>query len=1006
MKFKPIILYSVIFALVGGVSATAAYLFAPPQTIPAEQINDDNDDEITGYTPKELTPRDLFLTNLQTMKVVVGSATISASYESHNVSLDASKILVYLPSLDNVSLSLESTLTYNGETTNFDVSYVDNVIYASALGMKVKLETSNISRISEIISSFGVEMSLPEEFENLNLSYLMEKLGYMPYEKTESGYKFDFELLEGVTISFLSDENYNLTGLSGNINFKGASIVVDANISCSYETSEEPLVIAPADTLSYNNVSDLFPLAEEISKLVKEEKFALSLSGLIKEDGQEKGTTFTGSTQFNVIEKKGLAKLHLTELEYETVYEHDVALDITTDDVIFNYNDVIKGKIAYASIQDIVSSIKSLIGNFKEVDMSKTIDAAVLLNGTILQDVLNGEYQKLLNNVIYDLTVTSDSLSFSINKDFLGVLNDIKISLKFDGDKLLEISINGLAVKGIAIDLVAKLETFDDFYSVNINRYDLTTYSDYSNFITLANGLNKLIAQEKKQYAINFNGSLTSEEKPNGVSFNGKTRFDVDDSNPSKQSGDGEVTFTENESTYEVKPTHNVKINVDGTDALFEYNNNLRGKFTVQTLRDMFSVVFDLIEDENSRIYQWFGETIDNMNSTILMRIVNGEYSLLVHNIIKELTLDDKEFSLVVSGDILNFNTDIDIKIGFDGENIKYLKLTNFEALDYKLNLYAELANYEESGTTLTLASDTVKYYDFSELKVLASLGINVANLDYFHINGKLSCPISFIGIDLSLIASGLKNMPIDIKIFENNGSIEIMGEITNIPQVSLLNGGNILCHKKKANFYYKNKTVYIQRTDNADAIGTLAKQKTSSVKTSLDDFMDNIIDYILGFGLGLKEGNFWSSINTSISKKNERTSAMKYEELITNYAYSNGTFDYGEHKWDIGLNVAEIANNTDLKSLNLNLYGKKSNFYEVDENTGENVYKDYLSHLDLAMSVDTGSLSVDIGANLDLLDINPNITYNDFTTSSVTKDYYASLLSYISSHASDSALS
>lgn len=998
---KRLFLYASIFVLAGGAAATAGYLFGPAKTIKAE-INDNGDDEDDGgFIPKELTAKDHFIDSLSTMKTLEGNANLSLSYKDFNVGLDINKLSLTLETLDNINAYVDATLTYNDVTSPISVTYVDNTVYASLLDIDAKFEVSKFTEIKDLLEYFNVEVELPEQFASLNIETLMTNLGNMEFKETDDGYVYDFQLLEGVSIKFYSDKEYNLTAIDADINVEGLKANIEGSFKTGYTYTEENKINAPENKDLYNDVNDLIPLAKHIGDLVKQTKFNLSLNSVLKIKNENE-VVITGSTQFDLDSKSGLAKLSLVETTKDGVFNHNIDLDISSTDAVFNYNDTLKGVMPFASFDDLVDTIKSLMGNFGEVKMPSINDIIGFLDSEIIKDVLNGKYEVLLNGILKNVKFNNQELSFALDKSLLNSLDDIDFVINYSNEKINNVSIKNLSIKDVSVDLDATLNSYSDEYVTSIDRSDISSYSDYSNLIKLSKGLNALISQEEKKYAIGFNGSLTSTEKQYGLSFNGKARFDINDPLQINQSGDGEITIIEEESSFNPKPTHNVKVGVTGTDALFVYNNDLKGKFTVQTLRDMFGVAFDLIKDKDSRIYEWFGEMIDNMNSTVLMRVVNGEYNLLFHNIIKDITLTNNNMHIVVSGKILDLDSDITLNIGFSEDKISSIELVDFVFSKYTIALNATLEDYEESATVVPSESKA-KYYDFSEIKTLLNLGINVANLDYFHIKGNASITLKFGSLDLKGLAN-MKNLPIDIKVFENNGSVSIMGKIENIPQQTAVNGG-INFYTKTCEFYYSNGNVYIKRIDNATS--SFPKPSSKSVKTTLEDFNDNILEYTLGFGLNLQYSNLiWNQIKGAMTKTEERTTPMNYANILTNFNYENGTNDYGEHRWDIGLNMQELTNNKDMKTCDVSLFGKRSEFYEIDEKTNEKIYKDFLSHLTFGMFIDTGKLSVDMSANLDLIDIDPNLTYKDFETCDLTKDAYALLNSYLVEHANDSPLS
>ncbi len=269
---------------------------------------------------------------------------------------------------------------------------------------------------------------------------------------------------------------------------------------------------------------------------------------------------------------------------------------------------------------------------------------------------------------------------------------------------------------------------------------------------------------------------------------------------------------------------------------------------------------------------------------------------------------------------------------------------------------------------------------------------------------------MNVIGISLDGLAN-LNDMPVEINIYENNGNVCIKGSVSNIPTVGLINGIDSRDdHAKSLDFYYDSGFMHLTRHDyTADYFIIRTSdyyEVTDYVRTTTEDFVDNILEYLIGWGMGLQRSSLvWNKINGAISDNAERTEAMDYSKLLTNYAYtpaSNST--YGNYCWNLGLNIAELANNSDMKSCDITIYGKDMTFTNPTSNEIE--AKKYLSHIDANLGIESSVLTLGISASLDLIDIDPYLTYEDFNTSSLTKNGFSAFKSYIASHQSDSALS
>ena len=1019
MLKKSIILYSVCFTLSAGVAGAGAFILAPARTVSptsdaSQEINQNvgnvvNDDEDNfgddDFIPQELTPRDKFVGALADMKVLHGSANASIEVSDYKVDVAINDIYLTLASLslDDIEMSVDATITFMEKDFDIDVTYAGGTIYLSMLDNDLKLETSDFGQITDMISSFGLpEIELPSEITSLNLDVVQEKLGEMPYEHTEEGYTFELSLFGDSPIIFKCDDDFNFTYVGvENLSLMGINASLEANVEVAYEIAR-PVAIPETLDRKFTNFADILPLAKHIADLINQRQYAISINGSIIAEGETLGVSFEGATQFDLDSKTGAGCIRIEEHEYQDEngdnYVHNVALDISEEDVVFDYNSTIKGRLRYASLNDIIDLINSLMGDLDK-ELPTSLDGVTsMIEGTVLASVLNGHYEALLDNVIKDLKIRETYISLTIDKSFLGLDGDIALVINFNKDKLIGVSLSNIKVLNRTINVNLLLEEYDPSFSTGIDRNDMEMYADAANLVPLVKGITKIV--EQRQFALGVEGSLKKEGQAKGLTFTGSTQFDL-----IEKTGDGVISITENESSYSKKPVHTVKVGVDDQDVRISYNNNLNAKFTIQTIKDIFAIVTDLMSDQNSRIYQWFGDKIDNMNETILMKVIDGQYGLLFHNIIKEVELTDNYLGITISGKIFNLESDIRVEIEFEDECIKSVHLVNFEAIGYVVDLKVNFLEWNENYEKLPLDNGH-NYYNLSDIKTLAQLGLNVANMDYFHIKGTANIQMDAL-VDVSSIAN-LSDLPIEIEVFENNGDVCIKGTLKNIPTINATLGLPTLGvvqdedHRSSLDFYYEGGYFYLTRHSYDRSLGFFKynwDERTDYVKTDKEDFVDNILGYLMGWGMRLNECSIiWNSINGAIEDHAERTEAMDYSKLLTSYTYTDAsTSTYGKYRWDLGLNIAELANNDQLKSLSATIYGKDMQF--TDPETNELVESQYLSHLDANMRVEASVLTLDLSASLNLVDIDPFLTYEDFETSALTAASYAQFRNYVNSH-------
>ncbi|MCR5333192.1 MAG: hypothetical protein K6E11_04170, partial [Bacilli bacterium] len=527
MLKKSIILYSVCFTLSAGIAGAGAFILTPARTveptsseasIESPDINKkdaDDEDDFGGddFVPQELTPRDKFIGGLADMKVLHGEAEANISFGEYTVDVKVNDIYLTLASLsmEDIELSVDATVSFMNKDFDIEATFANQTIYLSILDNDIKLETSDFSQIIDMVSSFGLpEIELPAEITSLNLDTVQEKLGAMEYTHEENvGYTFELFLFGDSPIIFKCDEEYNFTYLSvNNLSLMGINVSLEANVEVAYEITS-PVAIPETPARQFVNFSDILPLAKHVADLINQKQFAISLNGSIVDQGETEGITFSGSTQFDLDTKSGAAMLQIIEHEYvdenNENYVHNVALDISEEDVIFNYNDTVKGRLEFASLNDIIDLIKSLMGDLGDEIPTSLDGMTSLIEGTVLKSVIDGHYEALLDDVIKNLSIKSSSISLTIDKKFLGLDGDIDLVLSFNKDKIIGLSISNVVVAGRTINVNLLLEEYDENYATCIDRSDLVDYADCANLVPLVKGIAKLV--EQRQFHLGVSGS-------------------------------------------------------------------------------------------------------------------------------------------------------------------------------------------------------------------------------------------------------------------------------------------------------------------------------------------------------------------------------------------------------------------------------------------------------------------------------------------------------------------
>lgn len=521
--------------------------------------------------------------------------------------------------------------------------------------------------------------------------------------------------------------------------------------------------------------------------------------------------------------------------------------------------------------------------------------------------------KEMLNN--FGISFDESKLSL---KDLMKVINDIKTESFEDGNKFIlkndvfdlyfltdsqynitNVNLNKIDLGGIYIDGELNCHQNVDFKNLICNpETEENKYIELISYQNVFNQIENLLNIKKAK--INLSGSVLDDNEV-GFSFSGNTQFDIDN-----KSGIGEINILEKKTDSEIN--HNVKIDVYGIEEmLFSYNENLKGRFTINSLNDIISLIKQLMNDEDERFTKFFNPLKEQMASTILSNIISQKdyFLLLDQKIIKELKQTDSYIKVKIGGKLFSLDNDIDVLINFNENKELDNILLSLIMNDKNINLKADLLPYDEEN--LHVLDENDNYLDFSDIAILLKFGLKTSKLASYHIQGTVNVKVLTFSLDMGL------NFYINV----DGKNVKVYAELDPIPCFIGLNSSS-LSEKRKAKFIYETGFVYLQRTDEKGLIFKETKDYYKKVDEKY--FAQHIDTYLLGFVLGLND-NIMKSIKTSSPSD---TTPIKYENIINDFK-----FDKENLKWDISLNMKELSKNDSLGDLNVSISGNSDDYFE-----------------------------------------------------------------------------
>ena len=971
---KKVLLYALSYIGITAVVATSVAVVVPAITDTSSSLpnnstpeNPDNNGDISNEDPDEEefetepevppTEMELFMNHLMGIKYAdIETLTVNiadANANEYNLTLTDSYLTVDIESL---VFAFEGHLNVNavGLNLDFNVSFIDNVVYLEAIDasknvdylLRGKISTNDLMNgITSLLPVFGVEMpSLDLDMGSLDLQGLMMDLMGMTFAPCEgSPYKKGtFNLLDMVNIDFYVDvqgEDFDKTvtlkqlGVE-NLEIGGMTIDVFANAEIK---SDEKVLESPENgEKEYPDYSRFFNIIESAFNLTKQKQFDLSLDAIVTKNNEE-FLNVDLDTIFDIenVDVYANGNLSFANNDLSLMARYD-----TNGDAYFNLNDgLVKGRLPQATITTILDLIKEKAGNDSMASVTKAFDD--ISNNEIVQEILSGNYEKV-QAFLDQIEMKDNAINIRFNPSVLGLSGQNGL-ISLD---VTDNSLNGIYLEGLAyynekddttygITLTLKVNEFTEMPVVNVEEYP-----DYTVAYNIFDEIMQLTTET--QFALDLDVAIANidelgQETATTMSIKGKAQVDLTDlnnpENPTSTYGLKLFAQVEMVVTAFSSKTHLVTMQIVNDVVYLSYTtqgsaDTLSFFIEIGTIREIANTLMEFLQlagqgqTENEFIQNKINDLINSISSGSLINM-----NALSINTLKELTVDDVNNSIFVSvdGSFINLNTDINLFISHNEAGRLKLEVTDFingkDIVDIALSL-------GEHNADLYTIDSGITYYDFNTLKFLIQFGLNNIEQKYYHIEGTVSLDMKIIGINFVKETIGL-----DAKIWlDENNQIIAKVSLIDVPRIKynlLVAEYSTYADKYTCNadssykqnnvdtadcdIYIKDGNVYIERTNNIEFKKPFSTKKinelcTRQVITDVNTFTANMGDYfmetILDFSDDIKK------LIADNSSGSSDVSEMSFESLLTKYLCEDTAS--GDKLWTLGVNInALLGGNT-----------------------------------------------------------------------------------------------
>lgn len=351
-----------------------------------------------------------------------------------------------------------------------------------------------------------------------------------------------------------------------------------------------------------------------------------------------------------------------------------------------------------------------------------------------------------------------------------------------------------------------------------------------------------------------------------------------------------------------------------------------------------------------------------------------------IFNMIKIIkTFEESNGTLTITLDgtsLFNNNnaSDLIIKVITQNKEIQQIIVNNIylnNDLSKSMNIIVNLNEW----TQFVGVDKNINYIDISGANELVKALINMINGKDFNLKGSLNILGNLVGINISW------NVPYDVKLKIVDGSVEGYAVIGEIPTMIGINndvpyksGDTESGSDRYLYIYIKDNYIYLYRSEYVDIMFGISKRHYEKcVKISVDTFLANPM-YFVQYGIGFTD-SIMEAIQTAMDKAANRTEPIDYGNIIKSFSVQNDT------NFTTQLNMAEIANNTDLDSLTLTIsLSKDLNNKNYISNINFSMFMPLASVFELTISSNDTQL-INYGSEVDmsaLYNFVNNYSYNE----------------------------
>ena len=690
---------------------------------------------------------------------------------------------INISSLDDIKLNGTLYLKMQDTEVNLDIAFLNNTIYVSNETLNIKLETSSIGKVLELLPILGINLDIGLNLEDINVNDLMGALQNINEERVdENTLKLTLNLFDTVILDILCDNEYNVTAIEAE-KIELANYIIDIN--AGLQKNAEVEIESPEITTEkeFVDVTKTLNIVDSVKEIVTNEKLHLNLDAGLKDEEGEISVSGTVDIDFSN-EILVYADLNLN-LDGSI---HNLQVGYINSNIYISFNGL-KFMVKENAINETIDVIGKHF-NLPEFEQNILLEIAKLLPGFELGDVLNGDFSNINIDNLLEFSKGEDNVvNVTVFGDALNISSDIKVAIMLDqNDQFQSLALSGIQL--LEKDLYAVIEYTSE---VAIPEMDDSEFLDFNNLPNLVDAAITTVKDitENKVVELNLNTVIYVDAVE--ISVVGDLVIDFSNEN---------IFVYANLDLTVLEKTINLQLQVVD-NVIYVELDNLKLSYAVSDISELIEVI------SNELNISTFGSDINALTSIfadggVVGQILQGNLSAITSNLIKEFNITNGKCYIVLDKSLINTNDDIKLDINFDS-GISGIELTGLNFNSFGISLSVDFANgvlvpkinateYTDLKYTKNLVSAVLSTVNSIEETIALDVNLDLTMEETIvNVNGTLAITGSDIYANLTATIGEIV-LPVEVYLIENKiylqiAELKVFTTIDNISQIVSLFG-------------------------------------------------------------------------------------------------------------------------------------------------------------------------------------------------------------------------